>query len=100
MCRKQYTYLVILFILIFKTNAQVVINSTSTVSSVALYIEAERIPTIKYGGFLMPVVTESQQALIPVSITDSSDDGLMVYVSDPITKKRCWDIYDGVVHVW
>lgn len=81
-------------------NAQVTINGTSSVSSAALYIEAERIPTIKYGGFLMPVVTEAQQALIPVSTIDSSDDGLMVYVSDPITKKRCWDIYDGITHEW
>jgi len=100
MCRKQYTYLFIFFLLIVNVNAQVVINSTISVSSAALYIEAERISTIKYGGFLMPVVTEAQQALIPVSTIDTRDDGLMVYVSDPATKKRCWDIYDGVSHVW
>ena len=48
----------------------------------------------------MPVVTEAQQASIPVSTADASDDGLMVYVSDPITGKHCWDIYDGVQHQW
>jgi len=100
MGRNQWTYLFFFFAITAKLNAQVAINSTSSISAAALYIEAERIPTLKYGGFLMPVVTEAQQALIPVSTIDSSDDGLMVYVSDPATKKRCWDIYDGVTHEW
>ncbi len=99
MGRIQWTYL-LFFVVFAKLNAQVSINSTGSVSAAALYIEAQRIPTTNFGGFLMPVVTEAQQALIPVSTIDASDDGLMVYVSDPITKKRCWDIYDGIAHVW
>jgi len=93
----------ILFILIIsfgKTISQVAINKTSTSSKVALYLEAQKIPTTNFGGFKMPTVTETQQALIPVSTIDSSDDGLMVYVNDSVTGKRCWDIYDGIDHVW
>lgn len=93
---------ILLFLFIFCSNilAQVAINETSPSSAAALYLEAQKIPTTNFGGFLMPVVTEAQQSDIPVSTIDSSDDGLMVYVSDPGTGKRCWDIYDGVEHIW
>ena len=79
---------------------QVAINEIAPSSAAALYLEAQKIPTTNFGGFKMPVVTEAQQVLIPVSTADSSDDGLMVFVSDNGTGKHCWDIYDGIVHTW
>ncbi|MAY21815.1 MAG: hypothetical protein CMC74_03455 [Flavobacteriaceae bacterium] len=80
--------------------AQVAINETTVSDAVTFYIGAQRIPNIAFGGFLMPRVTEAQQASIPVSTTSDRDDGLMVYVSDPMTGKQCWEIYDGVAHTW
>lgn len=80
--------------------SQVGINTSNTSNKIALYLEAQNIATTTFGGFLMPVVTEIQQQNIPVSLVDSRDDGLMVYVSDPITGKQCWEIFDGVQHLW
>jgi len=79
---------------------QVAVNETSPSTSAALYLEAQKIPSTNFGGFLMPVVTEVQQSAIPVSTSGSSDDGLMVYVSDSGTGKHCWEIYDGQDHIW
>lgn len=79
---------------------QVAINETNPATSTALYLEAQKIPSMSFGGFLMPVVTEAQQAIIPVSTTDHRDDGLMVFVSDPVTGKHCWDIYDSYAQLW
>ncbi len=79
---------------------QVAINETNINDAVVLYIGAQRIPSTQFGGFLMPVVTETQQTSIPVSMTDARDDGLMVYVSDPITGKQCWDVFDGIQYEW
>ena len=62
--------------------AQVAINETTVSDAVTFYIGAQRIPNIAFGGFLMPRVTEAQQASIPVSTTSDRDDGLMVYVSE------------------
>lgn len=87
-------------ILTLSLTAQVAVGTTSPSSAAALYLESLQPTTSLHGGFLMPVVTESEQALIPVSTTDNSDDGLMVYVSDPVSGKRCWDVYDGEEHVW
>ena len=81
-------------------NAQVGIGTTAPSSAAVLYLEALNPVTTNYGGFLMPVVTEAQQAVIPVSTSDNTDDGLMVYVSDSISGKRCWDVYDGQDHIW
>jgi hypothetical protein len=88
--------------LLFGLNAfgQVAIGTTVPNTAAVLHLESQNLKTLNYGGFLMPVVTEAQQASIPVSTADASDDGLMVYVSDPITGKHCWDIYDGVQHLW
>lgn len=98
---KRLSYIFILFyILTSNSMGQVAINETSPSTAAALYLEAQKIPTTNYGGFLMPIVTEAQQALIPVSTIDSSDDGLMVFVSDYGTGKHCWEIYDGNEHVW
>ncbi len=80
--------------------AQVAVNSTVVPSSAVLYLEAQKYPTTNFGGFLMPVVTEIQQASIPVSIVDDRDDGLMVFVSDPSTNKHCWNIYDSQQQTW
>jgi len=92
--------LVILFFFGGNLFSQVAINEISPSSAAALYLEAQKIPSTNFGGFKLPTVTEAQQALIPVSTVDSSDDGLMVYVSDGSTNKYCWDIYDGVNHIW
>jgi hypothetical protein len=97
---KQAFIVIGLFFLIGNCTSQVAINETSPSTSAALYLEAQKIPTTNFGGFKMPIVTEAQQVLIPVSTVDDSDDGLMVYVSDLVTGKHCWDIYDGVEHVW
>ena len=90
----------LLFFIVHPAWSQVGINTTSFSDAVVLFMEAQKIPTSNYGGFFMPVVTEAQQASIPVSTTTQADDGLMVYVSDPITGKQCWEIYDGVLHTW
>ncbi len=91
---------IVLLIHFVPMDAQVGINTTNLSSAAVLHLEAENVQTTKIGGFLMPVVTESEQSSIPVSISDDRDDGLMVFVSDPVTGKQCWDIYDGIVHAW
>lgn len=100
MVSKKHISFLFFFIITYNITCQVAINETSPSSAAALYLEAQKIPTTNFGGFLMPIVTETQQALIPVSTIDNSDDGLMVYVSDLATGKHCWDIYDGVEHIW
>lgn len=97
---KSHISLLLFLLVAINLNGQVAINETSPSSAAALYLEAQKIPTTNFGGFLMPVVTEAQQLDIPVSTIDSSDDGLMVYVSDLTIGKHCWDIYDGIEHVW
>ncbi len=79
---------------------QVAINEKNPPSSAALYMEAQKIPSMNFGGFLMPVLTEAQQAVIPVSTVDYRDDGLMVFVSDTVTGKHCWEIYDSYAQLW
>ncbi len=91
---------IVFFIFFVPMNAQVGINTTTVSSAAVLHLEAENVHTTQIGGFLMPVVTESEQSNIPVSTLDNRDDGLMVFVSDPVTGKQCWDIYDGIVHTW
>jgi len=92
---------ILIFLLTFSSlNAQVGINTTTLNSAAALHLEAQKIPFTSFGGFLMPIVTEAQQALIPVSTSDNRDDGLMVFVSDPVTGKRCWEVYDGILYAW
>ncbi len=97
--RIYYFYIIALFF-ISEINAQIGINTTTVNSAAVLHLEAQKIPFVTYGGFLMPVVTEAQQALIPVSTSDDRDDGLMVFVSDPVTGKRCWEVFDGVLYTW
>lgn len=80
--------------------SQVALGTDSPTSASVLYLQSLNVYTTNYGGFLMPIVTETQQASIPVSTIDDRDDGLMVYVSDPITGKHCWDIYDSVADTW
>ncbi|MDC8004197.1 hypothetical protein POV27_09055 [Aureisphaera galaxeae] len=80
--------------------SQVAVGTTTPSDAAALHVEASQSNSIGIGGFLMPVVTEAEQLLIPVSTTDATDDGMMVFVSDPGTGKHCWDIYDGVAHTW
>ena len=90
----------IIYILLFAVSfsfAQVGIGITTPSSAAVLHLETANLPTTKVGGFIMPVVTEAEQALIPKTATD---DGLMVFVSDSGTGKWCWDIYDGQQDVW
>tara|TARA_R110000787_G_scaffold108621_2_gene217038 strand:- start:21573 stop:22502 length:930 start_codon:yes stop_codon:yes gene_type:complete len=100
MIYNNYISLLLFLIVSVNLNSQVSINEPSPSTATVLYLEAQNLPTASFGGFLMPIVTETQQALIPVSIINNSDDGLMVFVSDFVTGKHCWDIYDGVEHVW
>ncbi|MGB0975324.1 MAG: hypothetical protein ACPGU9_10070, partial [Flavobacteriaceae bacterium] len=93
----------IICILLLVTNialAQVGIGTTTPSSAAVLHLETANYSTAKVGGFIMPVVTEAEQAAIPVETSTTRDDGLMVFVSDPGTGKWCWDIYDGEQHVW
>lgn len=93
----------IVFILLAITSfsyAQVGIGTTTPSSAAVLHLETANYDTTKVGGFIMPVVTEAEQAAIPVDVSTTRDDGLMVFVSDPITGKWCWDIYDAEQLVW
>lgn len=97
---KNFTQIILAFVLLLSFNeifGQIGINTTTPSSAAVLHIEARRFPTAQYGGFMMPVVKEGEQALIPVT---SIDDGLMVFVSDPGTGKHCLDIYDGTANIW
>ncbi|MFT6689099.1 MAG: hypothetical protein ACJAX7_002131 [Saprospiraceae bacterium] len=97
--RFHFFYIILIFF-ISEIKAQVGVNTTIVNSAAVLHLEAQNTSSIRSGGFLMPIVTEVQQVLIPVSIVDNRDDGLMVFVSDPVTGKRCWEVYDGVLYVW
>ncbi len=77
--------------------AQMGVGTTTPSSAAVLHLETANYDTTKVGGFIMPVVTEAEQALIPVA---AADDGMMVFVSDPGTGKWCWDIYDAQQTVW
>ena len=79
------------------TFSQVSIGATSPSTAAVLYLKAANIGAINVGGFLLPVVTEKQQDLIPVK---DLDDGLMVFVKDVSTGKWCLDIYDAKQKVW
>jgi len=88
---------VILGLLSSKLSAQVGVGTTSPSSAAVLHLATAEYTTTKVGGFLMPVVTEAEQASIPVGV---NDDGLMVFVSDSGTGKWCWDIYDALQTTW
>jgi len=77
--------------------SQVGIGTTAPSSAAVLHLETANYTATKVGGFIMPVVTETEQASVPVGVID---DGLMVFVSDSGTGKWCWDIYDGQQAVW
>ena len=77
--------------------AQMGVGTTTPSSAAVLHLETANYNTTKVGGFIMPVVTEAEQVLIPVA---AADDGMMVFVSDPGTGKWCWDIYDAQQTVW
>jgi len=77
--------------------SQVGIGTVAPSSAAVLHLKTANIGIVKYGGFLLPVVTEAQQVLIPVN---DSDDGLMVFVKDISTGKWCLDIYDAKQKVW
>jgi len=77
--------------------SQVGIGTVAPSSAAVLHLKTANIGIVKVGGFLLPVVTEVQQALIPVK---TSDDGLMVFVKDVSTGKWCLEIYDAKQDVW
>jgi len=95
--REKKVFLLLLFTWCLALNAQVGVRTTTPSSAAVLHLEAANYITTKVGGFIMPVVTEVEQALIPVNATD---DGMMVFVSDAGSGKWCWDIYDGQELVW
>ena len=98
---KKLLFFTCYFCFITTSFAQAVaINTTTPSEASVLHLEAQQSNGVSYGGFLMPVVTEDQQAAIPVSVSDNRDDGLMVFVSDPVTGKQCWEIYDSFQDVW
>lgn len=93
----------IVFILLAMTSvsfAQLGIGTTVPSSAAVLHLETAKYTTTKVGGFIMPVVTQSEQNAIPVDLTTTRDDGLMVFVSDSSIGKWCWDIYDAEQDVW
>ena len=91
--------ILILFFLSFSSLviSQVAIGTDVLNNAAALHLETAKYNVLKVGGFLMPVVSEPEQASIPVSATD---DGLMVFVSDSVTGKWCWEIYDATASIW
>lgn len=94
---------IICILMIVLTNsavAQVAIGTTTSSSAAVLHLQTASHTTTDVGGFIMPVVTEAEQAAIPVDLTTMRDDGLMVFVSDPGSGKWCWDIYDAEQQVW
>lgn len=77
--------------------SQVGINTVAPSTAAQLHLEAKRFNTTTYGGYLMPIVTQAEEDMIPVTATD---DGLMVYVSDASIGKHCWDVYDSTADIW
>ena len=88
---------ILLSLFIDNVFSQVSIGTTNPSSAAVLHLKTAGFGLSKVGGFLLPVVTEAQQALIPV---DESDDGLMVYVKDTGASKWCLEIYDGKAKLW
>jgi len=97
MNKMRYIMCVTVFLFSIKLTAQVGVRTTTPNSAAVLHLEAANYNNAKIGGFLMPIVTEAEQASIPVGV---SDDGLMVFVSDTATGKWCWDIYDVQATRW
>ncbi|MDC7993502.1 hypothetical protein [Altibacter sp. HG106] len=94
-------YIAIVFLLFMMVgNAQVGVNTQTPSTAASLHLESLNVRTMEYGGFKMPVVTEAQQASIPLSSTNNDDDGLMIFVNDPVTGKQCWEIYDAFAQLW
>ncbi|GAA0871005.1 hypothetical protein GCM10009117_01500 [Gangjinia marincola] len=75
----------------------VAINTSQPSRAAMLYLESLNSRSLQYGGLLIPIVTEDQQALIP---SQPADDGMLVYVSDFTSGKHCLDIWDGQSLVW
>jgi len=94
---KKAICVVLLSLFVNGVYSQVGIGTVVPSSAAVLHLKTANLSTIKVGGFLLPVVTEVQQALIPVT---ALDDGLMVFVKDVSTGKWCLDIYDGKEKVW
>lgn len=92
---KKFVFILLGFISF--SYAQVGIGITTPSTAAILHLETANYDATKVGGFIMPVVTEAEQGVIPVT---AADDGLMVFVSDPLTGKWCWDIYDAQQAVW
>jgi len=89
---KKITFLLLFFSgLLF---AQVGINTTVPSSASVLHLESLN-GSGSHGGFMPPKVTLAQRGLIPVT---ASDDGMMVFLSDGVT--RCVQIYDGASSTW
>lgn len=94
---KNIFFILAILLSTFTTIGQVIVGDTNTPTAAALHVSTANFATTNRGGFLMPVVTEAEQALIPVAATD---DGMMVFVSDLSTGKWCWDVYDGQDAIW
>lgn len=94
---KKVICVIVFFLFVELAFSQVGIGTTSPSSAAVLYLKTANVGAIKAGGFLLPVVTEAQQALIPLK---ESDDGLIVFVKDTSTGKWCLDIYDAKQKVW
>ncbi len=94
---KQIKIFLLLIFISTLSFSQVSMGGTTPSSAAVLHIQTSNFSTTNRGGFIMPVVTEAQQALIPVTAVD---DGMQVFVSDASTGKWCWDIYDGQAAVW
>ncbi len=93
----KQTLNILLLLINFFSFAQVAIGTTAPSSAAVLHLQKKAYSTIVRGGFLMPVVTELEQALIPVV---KADDGMQVFVSDPSTGKWCWEVWDGKLLRW
>lgn len=94
---KKVLCIIFVFLFVESVFSQVSIGTTNPSSAAVLYLKTANFGSVKVGGFLMPVVTELQQSLVPVTFLD---DGLLVFVKDISTGKWCLEIYDAKQKVW
>lgn len=85
-----------LIILLFSTIATAQVGLNTVTPSMAAAFDMNSAKTINYGGLKIPMVTEAERALIPVT---AQSEGTMIYVTYT-NGDRCLEIYDGLQSVW
>jgi len=89
---KKIAFLLLFFCGIL--SAQVGINTASPSVASVLHLESLN-GSGTHGGFMPPVVSLAERALIPVT---AADDGLMIFLSEGTT--RCVQMYNATTAAW